>query len=270
MVSPSPVVMDYGAPRPGGLLASARSLPAGWERGISWADTTCTMPVAMGECPTGPDLKPAQPVQVEAFRPVELIQTIACTTLGGGPQNLAGVALDQTRDFALSREMLTGEASQRDAPDPSRANPGLVDVADSFGEFPFLAQAVACLDARMGGTGRDVFLLAGFDMATYLLANRLMWRDGARWRTGAGSTVIVSAGFDGRAPGATTGPTAGEAIFLYAVANVWAGIGSRTLLTDVNRADNTATERAEDIALVAFPTCAVGAASSAEATSCGQ
>ena len=271
MPLPVPVTMDPGSPRQGGLLATARALPAGWERGIAWADDSCTLPTVMGECPTQDDLKPAQPLTDEVFRPVELIQTIACTTFGGGPAGLAGPALDQTRDYALAREMLTGEASARDAAVPENANPALVDTAVDLGEFVFLAQAVACLEQRLAAAtgGRGGYLLAGLDMATHLLANRLVWRDGARWRTAGGSTVIVSAGFDGRAPGDTAPPPAGQALTLYAVPNVWAGVGSRSALFDVNRSDNTATDRAEDIALVAFSTCAVFAASSPEATSCG-
>lgn len=249
----------------------ARALPAGWERGIAWADDSCTLPIVMGECPTQADLKPAQPLTDEVFRPVEVIQTIACTTLGGGPAGLAGPALDQTRDYALAREMLTGAASARDAAVPANANPSLVDTAISLGEFAFLAQAVACLDQRLAAAtgGRGGYFLAGLDMATHLMTNRLIWRDGARWRTAGGSSVIVDAGFDGRGPGTAVPPAADSALWLYAVSNVWAGTGSRSALFDVDRSDNTATDRAEDIALVAFSTCAVYAASSLETTSCG-
>ena len=272
MPLPIPVVMDQGAPRTGGLLALARGLPAGWERGISFTDASCTLPVVMGECPTGDDLKPAQGLDTDTFRPVELIQAIACTTLGGGPPtNVAGEALDQTRDYALARELLTGAASARDAADPDHANPSLVGTAVPLATTPFLAGALACLEARMAYAtgGRDGFVLAGVDMATHLLANDLIWRDGSRWRTAAGSTVVISAGFDGRGPGATAPPDAGDMLSLYAVANLWAGVGTRTVLSDVNRADNTATERVEDVALAAFPTCAVFAATSDEVTSCG-
>lgn len=271
MPLPVPVTMDPGSPRQGGLLASARALPAGWERGIAWSDDSCTLPVAMGECPTQEDLKPPQPLTQEVFRPVDLIQTIACTTLGGGPAGLAGPALDQTRDFALARELLTGAASARDANTADHANPALVDTATDLGTFPSLVAAVACLDQRLAAAtgGRSGYLLAGLDMASYLLAADVLWREGARWRTAGGTTVIVSAGFDGRGPGDTAPPVAGAELYLYAVSNVWAGVGARTLLFDVDRTDNTATDRAEDIALVAFSTCAVFAASSPDATSCG-
>lgn len=271
MPIPIPVEMDQGTPRTGGLLATARSLPAGWERGISWADTSCTLPVVMGECPTGPDLKPAQEVRTETFRPVELIQAIKCTTLGGGPNNLAGPALDQTREFALAREMLTGAASARDASVPDHANPSLVETAFPLGDPSTLRRALSCLETNMADAtaGREGFILAGPAIATYLLAEMLMWRDGGRWRTGFGSTVIISAGFDGRAPGSSGPPTSGQPLYLYGVANVWAGVGSRTVLSDVNRADNTATERAEDIAMVAFPTCSVFAIGTSEITICG-
>jgi hypothetical protein len=225
----------------------------------------------MGECPTGPDLKPAQGLTVETFRPVELIQAIECTTLGGGPGDTASVALDQTREFALARELLTGEASARDAAIPAHANPSLVGTAHDLLQYATVAEAVACLDARLAATigGRDGFILAGVNMATFLLTDHVIWRDGGRWRTAYGTTVIISAGFDGRRPGATAPPIFNEPLSLYAVANLWAGIGPRSELSDVNRADNTATERAEDLAMVAFPTCAVFAASSSESLQCG-
>lgn len=271
MPIPVPVEMDQGPPRTGGLLASARALPAGWERGISFTDASCTLPVVMGECPTGPDLKPAQGLTVETFRPVELIQAIECTTLGGGPGDTANVALDQTREFALARELLTGAASARDASVPDHANPSLVSTAVPIGDTLSVAAALACMERRFAEAtgGRAGFVLVGVDMATRLLALRLIWRDGAQWRTAAGSIVVVSAGFDGRDPGGGP-PAAGEPLWMYEVANLWAGVGTRTVLSDVNRADNTATERAEDIALAAFPTCAVFAISSDEALSCGQ
>lgn len=271
MPIPIPVVMDEGTPRTGGLLASARSLPANWERGISFVDTSCTLPVAMGECPTGPDLKPPQQITTDTFRPVELIQTIECTTLGGGVNNLAGPALDQTREFALAREMLTGEASARDAAIPENANPSLIGTAEDLIQFASTAETIACLEARLARrtAGRDGYILASVEWGTHLLADDVIWRDGGRWRTAYGTTVIISAGFDGRRPTATAPPSFGEPLYLYAVANIWAGIGQRTVLSDVNRSDNTATERAEDVAMVAFPTCAVFGASSSEVVSCG-
>lgn len=279
MPIPIPVDLDLGLPPVGGLLATARSLPAGWQRGISFTDTACLAPVAMGECPSGTDLKPGQRADSATFRPVDVIQAVECTTMGGfDTSGVAQTALTQTADYALAFELLTGTASGRDhnpnAQDPG-GNPALVNTATTLGAaFSTLAAAVACLDQRLGEatSGRGGFILAGADTASYLLGASLIWRDGARWRTAAGNTVIVSAGFDGRAPvadGPGEAPDAGDPLYLYATAGVWAGLGETRDFTDVDRSVNTQTSRLEQIGLVVFSPCSTFAAGSTAATSCG-
>lgn len=257
---------------PGGLLTVSGSLPTGWERGVSFLDTYCLAPTVMGECPRGTNLKPTQRPTADTFRPVSLIQAVECSTLGGlNVSGVAGSALDRTRSFALARELLTGAASARDATDPSYANPSLVGMATDLGAaFATVAAALECLEQHIGEAtaGQGAVILASPALATALLAERVVWRDGARWRTAWGSTVVVDAGFDGRAPDATAGPAAGANPYLYAVADVWASVGSRDTYADVDRAVNTARSRAEDIGIVAFPTCAVFAAASTAVTVC--
>ena len=278
MPIPIPVDLDLGAPAPGGLLASARVLPVGWQSGISFTDTACLLPVVMGECPSGVNLKPGQGVESATFRPVSVIQAVSCSTLGGfDTATAAETALTQTADFALARELLTGLASGRDynpnAQDPG-GNPALVNTAVSLGAaFASLAAAVACVEQELGEAtgGRGGFLFVGADVATMLLDALDIWRDGTRWRTASGNTVIVSAGFDGRAPvadGTGTAPAQGEVLYLYAAAGVWAGTGEETTYSDVDRNVNTATSRAEQIALVAFTPCAVFAAAATTVTKC--
>lgn len=257
---------------PGGLLAAAGSLPGGWERGIGFLDSYCLAPTVMGECPTGDGLKPTDRPESAEFRPVSLIMAVECTTLGSlDVGNVSARELDRTRSFALAREMLTGAASARDASDPEHANPSLVGTAVDLGAtFTTSAAMLECLEQQIAEatSGRGAVLLASPAVATGLLAENLLWRDGARWRTAWGSQVIVDAGFDGRAPGSAAPPAAGAAAYLYAVADVWAGVGRRDVYDDVNRLINTASARAEDVALAAFPTCAVFAAASTAVTVC--
>ncbi len=281
MPIPIPVDLDLGAPAPGGLLASARVLPVGWQSGISFTDTACLLPVVMGECPSGVNLKPGQRAEATTFRPVSVIQAVECTTLGGFDTALvADSALPQTVDFALAFELLTGTASGRDfnpnAQDPG-GNPALVNTATDLGSFAVsgggLAAAVACLEQTLAEAtgGRGGVLFAGADMATWLLDERIIWRDGARWRTASGNPVIISGGFDGRAPvadGTGTAPAEGEPLYLYGTAGVWAGTGEQQTYSDVDRSVNTVTSRAEQIALIAFTPCAVFAAAADSVTKC--
>ncbi len=270
MPIPVPVELAPGTPS-GGFLASAGSLPDGWTRGVSFADVACLTPVVMGECPTADDLKPAQRVGSSTFQPVSLITAVECTAMGDfDSATIAGAALDSTREFALARELLTAEASTRDA-NPSRGgNPSLVGSATDLGTSASIVSALACLEQTMGNAvgGSGGYIFAGLDMLVFMKDAGVIWRDGARWRTPSGKTVIFSAGFDGRAPGSTTAPTAGDPLYLYASAGLWAGVGSRAVFSDVNRAVNTSTSRTEDVALAAFSECSTYAVAASDATAC--
>lgn len=271
MALPVPVDLTPTA-TPGGLLTAASALPAGWERGIGFLDASCLTPVVMGECPTDEDLKPTQRAGAAEFRPVLLVMAVECTTRGNTDVvSVAGRELDRVRSFALAREMLTAEASARDADDPSHINPSLVGTATDLGDtFTSSTAALACLERNIGEafSGRGGVILIGPDVATHLLAERAIWRDGARWKTAAGNSVIADPGFDGRAPGSVAPPAPSDPAYMYAVGDVWASVGGRDTYDDVNRSVNTASARAEDGALAAFPTCAVFAAASTTATVC--
>lgn len=280
MPIPTPVSLDPSTAFGGGLLTTSRPLPSGWQRGIAFTDTNCFLPTVMGECPSGSNLKPAQRGEATEFRPVSVIMAVECTTMGGSvTEGMATGALDSTREYALAREMLTGEASTRDRNpraidlngDEWMGNPSLQSEAVDLGAaFTSVTAMVACLEQNLAAAtaGRGGYILVGVGLATWLKSEDLIWRDGARWRTATGATVIVSAGFDGRSPADTVGPAAGDPLYAYAVADVWAGVGERAVYSDVDRADNTETSRAEDIALGAFSPCAVFAAASTVATAC--
>lgn len=280
MPMPNPVTLEPSGPEGGGLLAVARSLPSGWQRGVAFTDTSCLDPVVLGECPSGTNLKPASRGEATEFRPVSVVMAVECTTMSQYPvESVATGELDRVRDFALAREMLTGEASLRDRnPDaidmdgnPYMGNPSLQSEATDLGAaFASVTAMLACVEQNLSDatSGRGGVLLSGPALATWLFNASLLWRDGARWRTVTGNPVIISGGFDGRAPD-DTGPLAqGEPLHLYGVSNVWASIGERRVYSDTDRSVNTDTSRAEDLGLAVFSPCAVFAAASTVATAC--
>lgn len=259
---PIPIPVQMGnPPAGGGLLTQSRTLPAGWQRGISFLDTFCLSPVTLGECPSAEGLKPGQRPGSATFRPFSVVQAIECTA--AGQLDLRGQAADQldlTRDYAVARELLTGEASARDAGPASLGNPSLAgDAVDIGGTFATVTDLFGALEQyALGATyGRGAVILAPVAVAAKALAEGVIRPDGARLRTVMGSTVIASAAFDGRIPGTAVPPAEEAPLWAYSVPVLWAGVGERSIYQALDRAVNTDTARAEDIALVAFPTCAV-------------
>lgn len=272
MATPVAVTMTQPSPSSEGLLTQALALPDGWLRGgIEFLDPNCLSPVVMGQCPSGEDLKPTQRAGSVAFRSYDLIQAVECSTMGGlDVSALAGTEGPRTASFALARELLTGAASVRDN-QAGEENPSLVDEATDLGaEFTTVAASLGCLESRLNAanSGRGGVILASIGWATQALAERVLWRDGARWRTVTGSQVIIDAGFDGRGPGDVAAPAAGDALYAYATTAVWAGVGPADTFADVNRSINTSSARREQVAMAAFSTCAVFAAASTAATAC--
>jgi hypothetical protein len=196
---------------------------------------------------------------------------VECSTMGGLDVGaLASGEGERTASFALARELLTGEASARDN-QAGEENPALVDVATDLGaDFASVAEALACLEASLNAanSGRGGVILASIGWATQAMAERVLWRDGARWRTVTGAPVIIDAGFDGRGPGDTAAPAPGDALYAYATTAVWAGVGATATFADVNRRNNNSNARREQVGMAAFSTCAVFAAASTAATAC--
>lgn len=276
MARPIAVSMTQPSPSSEGLLSQALTLPDGWQRGgIEFIDPNCLSPVVMGQCPSGEDLKPTQRAETAgAFRSVDLIQAVECSTMGGlDVPRIAEVEGQRTASFALARELLTGAASLRDNPD-GQENPALVSTATDLGaDFASVAEALACLEASLNAanSGRGGVVLMSIGFATIALTERVLWRDGARWRTVTGAPVIIDAGFDGRAPvadGTGAPPAAGAALYAYATTAVWAGVGGTFTASDVDRAINNSNARREQVGMAAFSTCAVFAAASTAATAC--
>lgn len=289
MAIPIPVELDRCSPSAaGGLLSGSCPLPSGWERGISFQDTSCLTPTVMGECPTcPPGLKDAQVADTVTFRPVSLISAVQCSTFSGvDVQGVAAGSLDVTADYALAREMLTGEASRRDA-NPNAldgpGNPSLQSAATLLGDsFVDPVFALGCLEQALADAtgGRRGVIMIGPEIAVWL--SDALRMNAGQLTTITGTRVIVDGGFDGRAPGDespgspgdcipwnTTGaPVQGDELYMYATSAVWAGVGSTMMLGDIDRANNTATARDERVALAAFTPCATFAAGSGITKAC--
>lgn len=244
--------------RVGALLAAALPLPDGWNRGVTFSTTGCIGPFTVGPCPTDVNLKAATRPGLATFAPVSIGAALECSTLGHDVTPAAGDVLDVTAEFAIARELATGNASERDNPDGG--NPSLTgSVTDNLGDLGDPTAALACLEQRASAAtyGRTVYVHTSPAVGTHLAAAGAIWRDGTRWRTAAGSPIVLSPGYTALAAfdGITSLP-------MFATGPVYAAIGQRDTLADVNREVNTATARVEDIALAVFDPCYVGAVGS--------
>lgn len=248
---PTPVQLAPPARTPGGLLEAARPLPGGWERGVSWLGTQCVPTFSTGECPEG-DFKPTGEPSLSSWSPYQVGTALECE-MRGVPDldGLANGALDGALDYAVTRELATGEASNRDG----GANPSLVgSVTEDLGDATDAVTALACLEqaAAVALFGRLAYIHVKPMIATHLLSGRAIWRDGTRWRTAYGSTVVIGAGYTGLDVDVQTGT-------IWGTGEVWAATGQRDTLTSTDRSTNVGESRAEQVALAVFDPCWVAA-----------
>jgi hypothetical protein len=213
----------------------------------------CLTPQLVGPCPTEPATEKIsqRPSDSQTFQAFAVLQAVECSTLGQSDiRGLAGEALDVTREFGVATELLTGAVTGN----PSLA--GATDAATDLGAATDPVAALGCLDQRAAQalSGRLAFIHASPSIANVWLAEGAIWRDGRLWRTALGSVVVVSPGYDGRAPGAVA-PGPGDSQYAYATGEVFAEVGMRDMLQAVDRQVNTDHAIAEDAAIVGYDPC---------------
>jgi hypothetical protein len=255
VASPARITLPPSGRPVGGLLSAARPIGGQWWRGVMFASGQCLSPEAIGPCSGDggspvdkPTQRPSEPATFQAFN---VYQAAECTTLGRSDiRAFAESSLDVTREFGVALELLAGTAT---------GNPSLGDATD-LGAATDPVSALGCLDqmAAQSLSGRLAFIHASPAIAVAWMNNGAMWRDGRIWRTASGNVVVVSPGYDGRAPGGSPA-VVGDSLYAYVTGEVYAEVGQRETLQSVERAQNTDQAWAEDAALVAFDPCFVAA-----------
>lgn len=238
---------------PGGLLGAARPLPGRWTSGVTFASSQCVLPQNVGICTNGDVTKvPGRLSDAATFEAFGVVLALECSTMGRSDlSGFTDTSLDVTREYAVASELLTGAAS---------GNPALKD-ATSLGTASDAVAALACLDQKIGTLlgGRLGFIHAAPAIATYLLSAAAIYKEGQRFYTASGNIVVISAGYDGRAPtgvGNLSSPAvAGNSLYLYATGEVYAAVGERDSFDAVQRGTNVAQSIAEDAAIAAFDPC---------------
>lgn len=228
---------------PGGLLAAAGRLGAGWERGVTVGSSQCLAANRQDGCHPNPitadrtqpseDFVPSiQRVGVECSTAnMELLATHATATA------------DATLDYELAQLLLTGERNTVGTPDEN-VNPSLSDLDLTAGTCANLATAVAVLEeaAATALRGRTAFIHIPTVQAVAAKTLGLWADDNGQLRTPLGNVVVLSAGYSGDV--------------VYATGEVWVGVGDLTVEDPiVQRHVNTGEVWADRPIVAVFDTC---------------
>lgn len=249
-------------PTAAGLLATARSLDGQWWRGVTFAGRGCAEPDRRGPCiGVGTNGDTATGFgDPRVFAPSIVRQSAECAAMSRTDvEEVATNRLDVTREFAAGRVLLTGEATEHGDPDNPDTNPSLQSESTTLSSTALgVVDALACIEQNAAESlfGVTAFIHAPPAVATHLLSQQAMWRDGRLWRTASGNIVVVSPGYEGSAPDGTLAD--GER-WLYATGEVFAATGQRDTISDIDRTENTEIGWSNELVLVAFDPCWVGA-----------
>lgn len=240
------VVLPSATAVGGGILAQARLLPDGWERGLSFATEAC---LAAGEhvfCTTSPTEKSFQGTDLADFAAFGIELSVVCTTLGGarGNQELTDkgrAALEVIDEFSVGRVLATGLT----AAGVDTTNPSLADAV-SAGSAATAAEALAILEDEIatGLRGHLAWVHVTPARLVELVAAQAVYLDIGAWRTPSGHVVVASPGYVGNIDDEVVATT-----------EVFADRGEIELMRTVNRSDNRYLAVLEAAALAVFDPC---------------
>lgn len=229
----------------GGVLAQARPLPDGWERGVEFATETCLIAGSHQFCPASPGEKSFQGTDLAEFDAFGVEVSVACTTLTPFDERLAQAraALGVVAEFDVGAELATGTVT---------GNPNLGDAV-SVGSAGFSKDALALVEGAIATNLRGD--LAWVHVAplrlTELLSEQAIWMDDmGAWRTATGNLVVSSPGYE-----------TALADEIVATPEVFADLGDVDLIRTTDRADNRHMAVHEAPALAVFDPCFVVSAS---------
>ena len=232
MALPIPVDLPPTA-LPGGLLASASTLPAGWENGIEFLSDGCLKPERVAVCPEQYEGETDEVGSVQ-FLPFDMRQGVHCSSLSRlDVGRVAASTLDVTDEYLIGAELQDGLAS---------GNTCLNDATDlGVGDTPEAGFALIEAAGAIALAGRLIVIHVPPSLAIYL--PDICYRDAqGQWRTPLGTLVIMSPGY--------TGTT------IWGTGEIYAMLGS-PIDTRVNmdRSVNVDEGWAERPGIVAFDPC---------------
>lgn len=246
-----------------GLVALA-STPTGdvdgWEAGFGFAPESCDLGQLLAvDCGPSETKTPADKPDLVAYMPAALVVQDFCTTMDRGrdTDGLARRLLLSQQSALLERLLWTGAATG-DATTDERTHlaDGRATVLAAGVATP-VVQALALLDQALTGCLHGVPGMVHVTPYVQALAKAagILERDGNRWLTPAGHTVVAGAGYTGGGPRPTVGgalPAAPNLLaspavdqWAYGTGQVYYLLGAVDVLTDTDHRVNTVTATAE-------------------------
>jgi hypothetical protein len=217
---------------PGGVLASASTLPGGWETGVEFLSDGCLTPERVAICPDEYEGE-TDVVGSATFLPIDLRQGVRCSSLAR--LDVAGVAattLEVTDEYLMGAELQDGLASGN----PCLNDATVLGVADTPEAGVAMIEAAGCIALA----GRLIVIHVPPCFAIYL--PDICYRDTeGNWRTPLGSLVVMSPGY--------TGTTA------YGTGEIYAAVGTVGTNERMDRDVNVDEGWAERPGIIVFDPC---------------
>jgi hypothetical protein len=220
--------------RPGGILASALSAPAGWMQGLSIPFYGCGEPQLVDRCVSAHDAP--YRTAVAEFLPFGIQQGASCSSLSRLDQQAhARGRLDATTEWGVARQFATDMLGL--------GSPSLAD-ADHIGTVDDFALAVGALEqgAAEAGFGAQWWLHAPMLAAAFLARDNLLLND----KSPSGAPWVISPGYPAETP---------PNVRLWATGPVWAAVDDPFVYGDLDRRNNEDEAYAQRSAIVAFDPC---------------
>ena len=243
-------------------LVALSSTPAGdtegWEAGFGFAPESCDRGQLLGvDCGPSETKLPVDKPDLVQYMPADLVVRDFCSTMDSGRDSTGlGQRLLLNQQSALLEELLWTGTAAGDATTDER--PHLADGRATVlggGTALGVQIAVALLDQALTSCLNGVPGMVHVTPYVLVLAKPHLEREGNRWLTPNGHTVVAGAGYTGGGPRPTVGdvlPAAPNLLaqpavdqWAYGTGQVYYLLGEPAVLEDVDHLVNTRTVTAE-------------------------
>lgn len=256
-----------GAARVGLVASAARPAdPPGtrWQNGIRYEPEGCDSGTIDNPCDSDNLGSGAAPNAESTWEPYTVVATYRCSALAAPGKDWEGIVrrrLEAVREFQISREFWTGdEAAAEGFPNRFLADVANVDIVTETGAVT-LENGLACLDQYLAerNGGQQGMIHATAQVVALWWGLQLLRKEGNRLFTANDTIVVPGRGYTGGDPDGNDAAT-GD-VWAYATDMVDVRLDDVVVIgrpddpSFIDRTNNTAVIRAEQLALASWEGC---------------